>query len=104
MAQFVTTAKKAVELDANERRALTKELETKIVEARGAGDVEKSAAIEKELADLEYVTFPDGSRLHLDNDAMVNADGQSVSVRDFLREMDKDQQALQSVMTCSRPS
>lgn len=62
------------------------------------------ADAQKELDELEHVTFPDGSKLHLDNDHVVGADGKEISVRDFLREMDKDQQALQSVMTCSRPS
>lgn len=55
-----------------------------------------------ELA-MQYVTMPDGSRLHLDRDVISTPDGDK-TVRDFLREMDKDQHALQSVVTCSVPS
>lgn len=53
---------------------------------------------------VEHITMPDGSRLHLDNDKLPGPDGKEVTVRDFLREMDKDQHALDAVVTCSRPS
>jgi hypothetical protein len=104
VAQFVGTAKKAVELDAVELRAAKDAAREKVAKA---ADPEAKVEAQAKLDELEYVTFPDGSRLHLDNDNIVmQVDGgeRSVSVRDFLREMDKDQQALQSVMTCSRPS
>lgn len=69
---------------------------------------EQIAKVEKELDELHYVTFPDGRKLHLDNDSapFVHEDGrvEEMSVRDFMREMAKDQDALKSVVSCSRPS
>lgn len=58
-------------------------------------------------APVDRITLPDGTSLRLDEKVpYVDADGteRQMSVLDYLREMDKDQQAMQSVMTCSRPS
>lgn len=65
-------------------------------------------AIEAKQPVPNVLEMPDGSTLRLDDDRVpyVDSSGNAseMSVRDFLREMEKDQQALQSVMTCSRPS
>lgn len=84
---------------AAERASLRKQI------AEGAGLTPEALAARKQaLEDLDYVKMPDGSKLHLDNDKLPGPDGKEVSVRDFLREMDKDQHALDAVVTCSRPS
>lgn len=68
----------------------------------------ETRAAAEELDALENITFPNGNKLSLDNDRVpfVDANGNEtqMTVRDFLREMQKDNDALKSVVTCSRPS
>lgn len=67
---------------------------------------EEKAKAQEALDEATGITLPDGSRIEFDTVVpLVDEDGavRQVSLREFLREMDKDQQALQSVMTCSRP-
>lgn len=120
--QFAGHAEKVAKVETAEIPKQTQALEerlTQLREQRSAAAREKGgtksasvdeaiAKTEKELDELHYVTFPDGRKLHLDNDyaPLIRDDGkvEQVSVRDFLKEMAKDQDALKSVVTCSRPS
>lgn len=116
---FVTNTQKMAKLDAKQLEATiaaaTKALaEAKIamrdIAARGDKKAaqERVSKAEQELDELTNVTFPDGRKLSLDKDfaPFVHDDGtvENMTIRDYLREMAKDQDALQSVTTCSRPS
>jgi len=107
---FVTSAAKVSKLTDVEIRDSLKVLDEKLrkVDPKAENAAEQRADIQVQIDELKYVTLPDGSRLDMVNDKVpyVDAAGneQQMSVRDFLREMEKDNQALQSVMTCSRPS
>lgn len=107
---FVKSAQKIAKLedkDIAEQVARLRE-QNKAIDVTKPGAKEQLDKIEQAIDELEFVTLPDGSKLHMTRDRVPYVDpdgvGREMSVRDFLREMDKDQQALQSVVTCSRPS
>lgn len=102
---FMSTAKKFADMTDAELKEAQGNAAKQLAKAKTP---KEKAIAQREHDELHYVTMPDGSKLHLTQDKVpfVEPDGtaREVSVRDFLREMDKDQQALQSVITCSRPS
>lgn len=107
---FVTSAAKVTKLTDVEIRDALKALNEKLakVDPNAENAAELRADIQAQIDELKYVTLPDGSRLDMLNDRVpyVDANGNEtqMTVRDFLREMQKDNDALKSVVTCSRPS
>lgn len=107
---FVTSAAKVTKMTDVEIRDALNALEEKIakVDPKAENAAEQIAKLRAEIDDLKYVTLPDGSRLDQFNDLVPYVDANGVEtqmrVRDFLREMQKDNDALKSVVTCSRPS
>lgn len=107
---FVTSAVKVTKLTDVEIRDALKALDEKLakVDPNAENAAELRADIQAQIDELKYVTLPDGSRLDMLNDRVpfVDVDGNEtqMTVRDFLREMQKDNDALKSVVTCSRPS
>lgn len=102
---FVGTVKKIAALDMKEVGEKLTALEEKL---KAEKDPIKLAELEKQKDELTNITMPDGQKISLDHDVIpfIDKDGnvQQMSARDFLREMNKNQEALQSVTTCSRPS
>lgn len=107
---FVTAAAKVTKLTDVEIRDSLKALDEKLakVDPKADNAAEQRADIQAQIDELKYVTLPDGSRLDMLGDRVpyVDANGHEtqMTVRDFLREMQKDNDALKSVVTCSRPS
>lgn len=116
---FVTSAQKMAKTETEDIAQKTTALEEKLASWRAIKTRERDpislrefdeaiAKVEKELDELQNVTFPDGRKLSLDKDfaPFVHPDGrvENLSVRDYLREMAKDQEALKAVSTCSVPS
>lgn len=103
---FVKQARETVDVEKvkSDREMLQKKLDDMKADPALAKSPDRIARVQAELDALDYVTMPDGAKLHLDKDMLPGPDGNEMSVRDFLREMDKDQHALDAVTTCSRPS
>ena len=85
----------------NQTRAFSERYDVTREEAARADAAIREA--QREFADLHSVELPDGTRLDF-NATMKDADGNDVTVREFLAEMDANSQALQAVRTCSAPS
>lgn len=112
--KFMTSVSKIAKMDDKELTAAIKAAEQNLekvrkAEAKAMRGREGMAAVqeaERKLDELQYVTMPDGNKLHLTQDRVPFVDdagnAKEMTVRDFLREMDKDQQSLQAVLTCSR--
>jgi hypothetical protein len=101
---FAGSVAKVAGIDAAELRAAQKAAADALKKAK---DPEAKAAAQQKFDELTGVTLPNGSRIEF-GEMLPYVDDTGVerqmSALDFLREMQKDADALQSVMTCARPS
>lgn len=106
---FVTASAKVTKLEDDEIIATIDALEKRLAEVDPKADnaADQLADIKARIDELKYVTLPDGSRLGMFYDLIpyVDVNGHETQMKtiDFLREMQKDNDAMKSVMTCSRP-